>query len=65
MGGSSTLDTGMQSKYMILGLGLNSTLIKTRQNFQELKVNNVESSYMRAVTRLIILDQDGVIPMKG
>ena len=65
MGGSSTLDTGMQSKYMILGLGLNSTLIKTRQNFQELKVNNVENSYMRAVTRLIILDQDGVIPMKG
>ena len=33
MGGSSTVDTGIQSKYMILGLGLNSTLIKTRQNF--------------------------------
>lgn len=29
-GGSSTADTAVQSKYMILGLGLNSTLIKTR-----------------------------------
>jgi hypothetical protein len=29
-GGSSTTDTGMQSMYMILGFGLNTTLIKTR-----------------------------------
>ena len=31
--GTSTMDTGFQQKYMMLGLGLNQTLIKTRQGF--------------------------------
>jgi hypothetical protein len=30
VGGSSTTDIGMQYKYMILGIGFNLTLIKTR-----------------------------------
>ena len=53
------------SKYLILGLGLNQTLIKTRQCFQELKLNFVEQNYQRSINRLIILDQEGVLPMKG
>jgi Glycosyltransferase family 20 len=41
-GGASTAELGMPYKYMILGLGLNQTLIKTRQAFQELRLNYVE-----------------------
>jgi hypothetical protein len=31
------------SKYMMIGLGLNQTLIKTRSGFEELKLNLLES----------------------
>jgi len=64
-GGQSLNDTQHQSKYMILGMGLNQTLIKTRQGFRELRLDYEEQNYMKAVSRLIIIDQDGVLPMKG
>ena len=64
-GGQSLNDTQHQSKYMILGMGLNQTLIKTRQGFRELRLDYEEQNYLKAVSRLIIIDQDGVLPMKG
>ena len=44
------------SQYMLIGLGLNQTLIKTSQGFQELKIQTVEKEYERSINRLIIID---------
>lgn len=41
-GQSTTFAT---AKYMILGLGLNQILIKTKQGFRELKLDHEEHNY--------------------
>jgi len=53
------------NKYMIIGFGLNQTIIKTRQGFKELKESYVEGNYNRSCNRLVIIDQEGVLPMNS
>ena len=55
-GGTSAVGGGLYSQYMILGLGLNQTLIKTRQGYKELNLASEEANYHRAINRLIIIN---------
>ena len=45
-----------------MGLGLQTTLIKTRVNFEELQLALTHQDFQRATNRLILINQEGVIP---
>lgn len=45
-----------------MGFGLNWHVIKTKKGFKELDILKVESTYIKAKRRLIMIDEEGVIP---
>jgi len=47
-----------------MGLGINQMYIKIRQGFQELKVQSLAKAYLRAHSKLIVIDQEGTLPTK-
>ena len=52
------------SGYEKIGFGLNWQIIKSKQGFKEIEVNMLDDIYQDCSNRLIIIDQEGVIPMK-
>ncbi len=53
------------SQYEKTGFGVNWQIIKFKRGFKELECNILEDSYSCSAKRLIIIDQEGVIPMKS
>ena len=43
---------------------MNKTLTKFKEGFKELENYMIDDDYIRTKKRLIIIDQDGVMPMK-
>jgi trehalose 6-phosphate synthase/phosphatase len=52
------------AQYLKIGMGLKWFFIKSKQGCKELNVSILEDHYLRSKKRLIMIDQDGVIPMK-
>jgi len=53
------------AKYMVIGLGLGLTFIKTRPGFSELNSSILEYEYQRSINRLIIVDLEGSVPIEN
>ena len=57
-------DDNIGYQYEKVGLGLDWQIIKFKQGFKELNASILEDSFVCSKKRLIVIDQEGVIPMK-
>jgi len=55
----------MGSHYIKIGLGLNWHVIKTKHGFKEINKVMIDDTYQEKKKRFIMIDQEGVIPMKN
>ena len=54
------------SSYQKTGFGADQKIIKFKQGFKEFEFNmHIESRYKMSGKRIIIIDQEGVIPMRN
>jgi len=51
--------------YQKTGFGADQRIIKFKHGFKELEFNMIEGRYQMSRKRIIIIDQEGVIPMKS
>ena len=50
--------------YVKTGFGLNWQIIKSKKGFKELEAEHIEEVYEQSKKRLILVDSDGVLPVK-
>jgi hypothetical protein len=55
-------DSEFFSTNKFVGLGLQSTLIRTQNLFRELNPSKIAENFMKAKNRLILINQEGVLP---
>lgn len=55
-------DSEFFSTNKFVGLGLQSTLIRTQNRFRELNTYKIAENFMKAKNRLILINQEGVLP---
>jgi len=52
------------SEFIKMGFGLNWKMIKTRKGFKQIDFDKLEENYTKTNKRFILIEHEGVIPMK-